>query len=65
MIREGAYANKQYFCLKLLMKFEMDEETFLVNRERAVDYLNSLDKVVSINIDHLVHENVSKCFRND
>ncbi|KAL3675643.1 hypothetical protein R1sor_025591 [Riccia sorocarpa] len=24
---------------------EMDEETFLVNRERAVDYLNSLDKV--------------------
>ncbi|CAH1437356.1 unnamed protein product [Lactuca virosa] len=25
---------------------EMDEHTFLVNRERAVDYLNSLDKVV-------------------
>ncbi|KAG0590263.1 hypothetical protein M758_1G083900 [Ceratodon purpureus] len=24
---------------------EMDEETFLVNRERAVDYLNSLEKV--------------------
>jgi phosphoenolpyruvate carboxykinase (ATP) len=24
---------------------EMDEETFLINRERAVDYLNSLDKV--------------------
>ncbi|XP_068655037.1 phosphoenolpyruvate carboxykinase (ATP) 1-like [Aristolochia californica] len=24
---------------------EMDEHTFLVNRERAVDYLNSLDKV--------------------
>ncbi|KAG7535613.1 Phosphoenolpyruvate carboxykinase ATP-utilizing [Arabidopsis thaliana x Arabidopsis arenosa] len=24
---------------------EMDEQTFLVNRERAVDYLNSLDKV--------------------
>ncbi|GFP87526.1 phosphoenolpyruvate carboxykinase [atp], partial [Phtheirospermum japonicum] len=24
---------------------EMDEETFMVNRERAVDYLNSLDKV--------------------
>ncbi|KAK3004068.1 hypothetical protein RJ639_018599 [Escallonia herrerae] len=24
---------------------EMDENTFLVNRERAVDYLNSLDKV--------------------
>jgi len=23
----------------------MDEETFLVNRERAVDYLNSLEKV--------------------
>lgn len=23
----------------------MDEHTFLVNRERAVDYLNSLDKV--------------------
>ncbi|KAB1203842.1 Phosphoenolpyruvate carboxykinase [ATP] [Morella rubra] len=25
---------------------EMDEHTFLVNRERAVDYLNSLDKVL-------------------
>lgn len=25
---------------------EMDEHTFLVNRERAVDYLNSLDKVI-------------------
>jgi len=24
---------------------EMDEQTFLTNRERAVDYLNSLDKV--------------------
>jgi hypothetical protein len=24
---------------------EMDEHTFLTNRERAVDYLNSLDKV--------------------
>jgi hypothetical protein len=24
----------------------MDEETFLVNRERAVDYLNSLEKVI-------------------
>ncbi|GBG73996.1 hypothetical protein CBR_g17706 [Chara braunii] len=24
---------------------EMDEETFLINRERAVDYLNALDKV--------------------
>ena len=24
---------------------EMDEHTFMVNRERAVDYLNSLDKV--------------------
>lgn len=23
----------------------MDEQTFLVNRERAVDYLNSLEKV--------------------
>ena len=23
----------------------MDEQTFLTNRERAVDYLNSLDKV--------------------
>lgn len=27
---------------------EMDEQTFLVNRERAVDYLNSLDKVLLI-----------------
>lgn len=24
---------------------EMDEHTFMLNRERAVDYLNSLDKV--------------------
>lgn len=24
---------------------EMDEHTFMINRERAVDYLNSLDKV--------------------
>jgi phosphoenolpyruvate carboxykinase (ATP) len=24
----------------------MDEHTFLTNRERAVDYLNSLDKVI-------------------
>lgn len=24
----------------------MDEHTFMVNRERAVDYLNSLDKVI-------------------
>ena len=28
---------------------EMDEQTFLVNRERAVDYLNSLDKVTYLN----------------
>lgn len=28
---------------------EMDEHTFWVNRERAVDYLNSLDKVNLIN----------------
>lgn len=27
---------------------EMDEHTFLVNRERAVDYLNSLDKVLQL-----------------
>ncbi|KAG6532312.1 hypothetical protein ZIOFF_006152 [Zingiber officinale] len=27
------------------LNIEMDEHTFLVNRERAVDYLNSLDKV--------------------
>lgn len=26
---------------------EMDEHTFMVNRERAVDYLNSLDKVIT------------------
>lgn len=29
---------------------EMDEHTFLVNRERAVDYLNSLDKVPTTSI---------------
>ena len=27
---------------------EMDEHTFTVNRERAVDYLNSLDKVIKV-----------------
>lgn len=27
---------------------EMDEHTFMVNRERAVDYLNSLDKVLKL-----------------
>jgi hypothetical protein len=26
----------------------MDEKTFLVNRERAVDYLNSLEKVIGV-----------------
>jgi phosphoenolpyruvate carboxykinase (ATP) len=30
---------------------EMDEHTFLTNRERAVDYLNSLDKVRTVSCD--------------
>lgn len=35
---------------------EMDEHTFLVNRERAVDYLNSLDKVILlIFFSHLLY----------
>jgi phosphoenolpyruvate carboxykinase (ATP) len=29
----------------------MDEHTFLTNRERAVDYLNSLDKVRAVSCD--------------
>lgn len=33
------------FCYRGSPNIEMDEQTFLVNRERAVDYLNSLDKV--------------------
>lgn len=34
-----------YYDLRGSPNIEMDEHTFLVNRERAVDYLNSLDKV--------------------
>jgi hypothetical protein len=30
---------------------EIDEHTFLTNRERAVDYLNSLDKVRAVSCD--------------
>jgi len=33
---------------------EMDEHTFMVNRERAVDYLNSLEKVLNF-------ENFNQC----
>jgi hypothetical protein len=38
----------KYFYIQFFRgspNIEMDEQTFLVNRERAVDYLNSLDKV--------------------
>lgn len=34
---------------------EMDEHTFMVNRERAVDYLNSLDKVITPFFNCLLH----------
>jgi len=35
-----------HFNFKGLSKIEIDEHTFIVvNRERAVDYLNSLEKV--------------------
>lgn len=37
----------------------MDEHTFMVNRERAVDYLNSLDKVPFIFIYLLIKKNKS------
>lgn len=33
------------FAFRGSPNIEMDEHTFMVNRERAVDYLNSLDKV--------------------
>lgn len=38
----------KYYCIFMHRgspNIEMDEHTFMVNRERAVDYLNSLDKV--------------------
>lgn len=38
------------FCVRYSRgspNIEMDEHTFLINRERAVDYLNSLEKVPS------------------
>lgn len=34
-------------CYRGSPNIEMDEQTFMVNRERAVDYLNSLDKVLN------------------
>ena len=33
------------FLVRGSPNIEMDEHTFMVNRERAVDYLNSLEKV--------------------
>ena len=40
-----------WFCLaRGSPNIEMDEHTFMVNRERAVDYLNSLDKVIFLNL---------------
>lgn len=35
-----------FFTCRGSPNIEMDEHTFMVNRERAVDYLNSLDKVI-------------------
>lgn len=37
--------NGILFAFRGSPNIEMDEHTFMVNRERAVDYLNSLDKV--------------------
>lgn len=39
----------------------MDEHTFLVNRERAVDYLCSLDKVLYNLHDCYVAQTLLKC----
>jgi hypothetical protein len=45
----------------------MDEETFLVNRERAVDYLNSLEKVIifiyiyMMIFDHILYRKHQYC----
>lgn len=41
----GVWLFTQRCCDRGSPNIEMDEETFLVNRERAVDYLNSLEKV--------------------
>ncbi|TKY70001.1 Phosphoenolpyruvate carboxykinase of ATP [Spatholobus suberectus] len=38
-------AKTDYLMTRGSPNIEMDEHTFMVNRERAVDYLNSLDKV--------------------
>jgi len=46
------FCNLIYLCIIVLWRgspnIEMDEHSFMVNRERAVDYLNSLDKVISL-----------------
>jgi len=46
------FCNLIYVCIIVLWRgspnIEMDEHSFMVNRERAVDYLNSLDKVISL-----------------
>ncbi|KAG6506381.1 hypothetical protein ZIOFF_031704 [Zingiber officinale] len=44
VIKDETTANELWWG-KGSPNIEMDEHTFLVNRERAVDYLNSLDKV--------------------
>lgn len=43
----------QSYCCRGSPNIEMDEHTFMVNRERAVDYLNSLDKVNCFPIFHI------------
>lgn len=44
IVKEDSSANDLWWG-KGSPNIEMDEHTFMVNRERAVDYLNSLDKV--------------------
>ncbi|XP_042467897.1 phosphoenolpyruvate carboxykinase (ATP) 1-like [Zingiber officinale] len=44
VVKDETTANELWWG-KGSPNIEMDEHTFLVNRERAVDYLNSLDKV--------------------
>lgn len=43
-------AKQTHVCILFMGRgspnIEMDEHTFMINRERAVDYLNSLDKVI-------------------
>ncbi|KAG6522447.1 hypothetical protein ZIOFF_019587 [Zingiber officinale] len=49
VVKDETTANELWWG-KGSPNIEMDEHTFLVHRERAVDYLNSLDKHSSNNM---------------